>query len=415
MFQEIFTHLFQNKLRTALTGLSVSVGIFLLIFLLGAGNGLIHAFENNMSMFAVDAVRIYPGQTSKPFDGLKEWRFINFDQNDIASTQRALPQHISEVTPITETGQHELANDAHSLSASLEGVYPHYVNMEKILLLAGRFINRADVRESRKTMVITQTVAEELFGEADKAVGQLVRVDSLVFRVVGVRSTRGDFGETTSYIPFTTAQTVYQKAPYVNRLLLRTVGLDTKESTERFDATMRRSFAARHRFAPDDPTAVWINKASSGSEEQGKAMSLLRIGLWTIGLLTLLSGVVSISNIMLITVKERTHEFGIRKALGARPWSILRSVLAESVIITAFFGYIGLVAGVVATEWMNRRSGEMVMEIADMKFYTFLDPTVDLHIALGALGVLIVSGLVAGFFPARKAVRVKPIEALNTK
>ena len=415
MFQEILTHLMQNKLRTALTGLSVSTGVFLLIVLLGAGNGLIHAWQNNIGLFATDMVNVWPGRTSRPYDGLEKNRNIRLQQRDVSLTQAALPQSITEALATVETPPMTLAHGKHYGTAALLGVYPQQKDIAKVKVVAGRYINDVDLRERRKTVVVPQTVAEEFFGTAPAAVGRPLRVGALIYRIVGVRSTQGDFGETTCHAPFTTVCIAYNKGMRVEELIFRTVGTDTEEGDQRFQSSVRRSLAARHRFHPEDETAVWIRNAATGARENATAMRLLRIGLWSVGLLTLLSGVVGISNIMLITVKERTHEFGIRKALGARPWSILRNVLVESVLLTAFFGYLGLVLGVAGTEWVNYKSGEMMMEVAGNKFYTFLNPTVDLRIALAALAVLVLAGLAAGFFPARKAVSVKPIEALNAK
>lgn len=415
MFQEIFTHLFQNKLRTALTGLSVSVGIFLLIFLLGAGNGLIHAFETNAGRFATDVVNVYPGYMSEAFRGWGEGRNITLDQRDVDQTPLALPHNILEGIPYVWVGQTVVSRLDKSVEPSLQGVHPRYAVFEKYEMVAGRYINDLDCRERRKSIVLTESSAKELFGTAQQAIGQEVNANQVAYTVVGVRSNRGDFGEGSAHIPYTTARVLFQKGNGVDRVIFRTQGVAEEAASEQFKKDVRRSVGARHEFSPTDERALFIYNSATGARENATAMNLLRTALWVIGLLTLLSGVVSISNIMLITVKERTHEFGIRKALGATPWSILRSVLTESVIITAFFGYIGLVAGIVATEWLSRTSGEMVMEVADSKFYTFLNPTVDLGIALSALMVLVIAGLIAGFFPARKAVKVKPIEALNAK
>lgn len=415
MYQEIFTHLFQNKLRTALTGLSVSVGIFLLIFLLGAGNGLIHAFETNAGNFASDVVNAYPGYTSEAYKGWGMDRQIQLDQRDVDQTPLALPDQILESIPFVSARSSNISYLDKYVATSLEGVHPRYADFEKYKIVFGRYINDLDCEERRKSIVITEKIANELFGNSELALGQEVRADSLSFTVVGIRSNQGDFGEGAGHIPYTTARVLYRHGNRVGRLIFRTQGIEQEEASEQFKKVLRRSVGNRHEFSPNDESALYIYNSATGAKESARAMGMLRTALWVIGLLTLLSGVVSISNIMLITVKERTHEFGIRKALGATPWSILRSVLTESVIITAFFGYIGLVVGVVATEWLNHTSGEMVMKVADNTFYTFLDPTVDLGIAVSALVVLIVSGLIAGFFPARKAVKVKPIEALNAK
>lgn len=416
MFQEILTHLNQNKLRTALTGLSVSVGIFLLIFLLGAGNGLIHAFEANSNNFASDVVEVYPGYTSEPFDGLAKDRRVKLDERDISLTQTALPTHITDATAnLSLKNTMRIISGEHQVNSWFEGVYPLAAEMNHITMTAGRFINDLDMEQQRKVIVITNKVAEDFFGSPQAAVDKTVRVDSLSYRIIGVRSNKGEWGEARSYIPFTTMRTAYNTGITIDQLNLRTSGVSTDEATAQFSRDVRRSISRRHRFSPTDESALWINNTAQGAKEQDTTMGILRKALWVIGLLTLLSGVVSISNIMLITVKERTHEFGIRKALGARPWSILRSVMVESIIITILSGYVGLVAGIAATEWMDYKSGDQVMEIMDQKFYTFLNPTIDLRIAVSALTILIIAGLIAGFFPARKAVKVKPIEALNAK
>lgn len=415
MFEEIFTHLFQNKLRTALTGLSVSVGIFLLIFLLGAGNGLIHAFQKNTGNFATDVVNVYPGSTSLAYHGWKEGRLIELDQRDVEQTPQVLPHQIEESLPFISGKSSNISYLDKFVQGELDGVHPRYADFEKYKLVAGRYINNLDCEDRRKVMVITESTAEELFGSAEAALDKEVRAESLSFTVVGIRSNQGDFGQVSGQIPYTTARVLFRNGTKVGHLIFRAQGIEEEAADEQFQKVVRRSIANRHDFQADDESALYINNSATGAKEQATAMNMLRTALWVIGLLTLLSGVVSISNIMLITVKERTHEFGIRKALGAKPWSILQSVLVESVIITAFFGYIGLVGGIIATEWLNYTSGTMVMEVADHKFYNFLNPTVDLGIALGALLVLIVSGLIAGFFPARKAVKVKPIEALNAK
>lgn len=308
-----------------------------------------------------------------------------------------------------------VVNGTEVQSASFKGVFPDYRDMSRVKLVAGRYINRTDLVNSRKVMVIGEKAARELFGGVDKAVGKMLKADGNMFRVIGIYSDRGQWGSMEAHVPFTTVQTIYNKGKDVQSLMLRVNGVDGQESSEAFNKDYRRALAARHRFDPEDESAVWLWNTSVGAKESAMAMGMLRKALWIVGLFTLLSGVVGISNIMLITVKERTREFGIRKALGARPASILRSVLLESVIITAFFGYIGLVAGVAATEYMNVVAGSQTVKVAGMEMEVFKDPTVDMPVALQALAVLVAAGLIAGFVPARKAVRVKPVEALNAR
>lgn len=264
-------------------------------------------------------------------------------------------------------------------------------------------------------VVIPDYSAEETFGSIEAAIGDYLNIDSVSYQVVGVLESNGNKGQSRCHIPFTTFRTIFHSGFDVPEIVVQTYKPEVDESFEALRAAWCKSLGARHDFAEDDESAVWISSVAQGAKEQNLALTMLERALWVIGLLTLMSGVVSISNIMLITVKERTKEFGIRKALGARPWAILRGVLAESVIITLFFGYIGLVAGISATEWMNVVSGQQVTEFLNFRFYTFLDPTIDMSVAFSALLTLIIAGLLAGFFPARRAVKIKPITALNAK
>ena len=402
MLQEIFAHLAQNKLRTALTGLSVSMGIFLLVFLLGAGNGLIHAFEYNSGRFADDVVSIVPGYASEAYKGFSKWQDVKMDDRDFENTRSATQTQISEAAPTISLSGLVMVSGKHRLEGSFDGVLPVAAEMERITLNAGRFIDENDLRDRRKVMVVSTRMAEDFFGSA-------------AFRIIGVRAKANDMEQTKAQVPFSTLRTAFNKGVSVGSIELRTDAGKQYETMQQLDQHIRQTIGHRHGFNPEDQTTLWIDNKAEGAKERNTATRILRTGLWVVGILTLLSGVVSISNIMLITVKERTREFGIRKALGARPWSILRSVLAESVVITLLSGYVGLVAGIAATEWMNHVSGERVLVIMDSKFYFFLNPTIDLGIAFGALTLLIIAGLIAGFFPARKAVLIKPIVALNSK
>lgn len=415
MWHDIFIRLQQNKLRTALTGLSVSVGIFLLIVLLGAGNGLIHAFNHNNQMFSTDAISIYPGRTSKPFKGWKEDRNIKFDNIDVDNTAMVAKSKVKSTAGKLTSSEKTASAHQHYFKTTLYGQSPEAYNIERLSLAKGRYINELDLKEQRKVVVIPDYSAVETFGSIEAAIGDYLNVDSVSYQVVGVLESNGNKGQSRCHIPFTTFRTIFHSGFDVPEIVVQTYKPEVDETFEALKAAWCKSLGARHDFAEDDESAVWISSVAQGAKEQNIALTMLQRALWVIGLLTLMSGVVSISNIMLITVKERTKEFGIRKALGARPWAILRSVLAESVIITLFFGYIGLVAGVAVTEWMNVVSGQQVTEFLNFRFYTFLDPTIDLSVAFSALLTLIIAGLLAGFFPARRAVKIKPITALNAK
>lgn len=415
MWHDIFIRLQQNKLRTALTGLSVSVGIFLLIVLLGAGNGLIHAFNHNNQMFSTDAISIYPGYTSKPFKGWKEDRNIKFDNIDVDNTAIVAKNKVKSTAGKLTSSEKTASAHQHYFKTTLYGQSPEAYNIERLSLAKGRYINELDLKEQRKVVVMPDYSAEETFGSIEAAIGDYLNIDSVAYQVVGVLESNGNKGQSRCHIPFTTYRTIFHTGFDIPEIVVQTYKPQVDESFEALRAAWCKSLGARHDFAEDDESAVWISSVAQGAKEQNLALTMLQRALWVIGLLTLMSGVVSISNIMLITVKERTKEFGIRKALGARPWAILRSVLAESVIITLFFGYIGLVAGVAATEWMNVVSGQQVTEFLNFRFYTFLDPTIDMSVAFSALLTLIIAGLLAGFFPARRAVKIKPITALNAK
>lgn len=415
MWHDIFIRLQQNKLRTALTGLSVSVGIFLLIVLLGAGNGLIHAFNHNNQMFSTDAISIYPGRTSKPFKGWKEDRNIKFDNIDVGNTAMVAESKVKSTAGKLTSSEKTASAHQHYFKTTLYGQSPEAYNIERLSLAKGRYINELDLKEQRKVVVIPDYSAEETFGSIEAAIGDYLNIDSVAYQVVGVLESNGNKGQSRCHIPFTTFRTIFHTGFDVPEIVVQTYKPEEDESFEALRAAWCKSLGGRHDFAEDDESAVWISSAAQGAKEQNLALTMLERALWVVGLLTLMSGVVSISNIMLITVKERTKEFGIRKALGARPWAILRGVLAESVIITLFFGYIGLVAGIAATEWMNVVSGQQVTEFLNFRFYTFLDPTIDMSVAFSALLTLIIAGLLAGFFPARRAVKIKPITALNAK
>lgn len=414
LWQEIFSTIRRNKLRTFLTGFAVAWGIFMLIVLLGAGNGLIHAFEESSSERAMNSIKIYPGTTTKSYDGLKEGRFIRLDNKDLNATSEHFPDHVIKAGGIVWQGSVNLSFGSEYVSLDFGGVFPNYTEVEAVKIIEGRFINEVDIKERRKVAVIHKKTAEILFGKARvEPVGQTVNAGSVTYRVVGIYDDKGDSGDRDAYIPFTTLQTIYNKGDKLSNIVMTTKGLESVEQNEAFETRYRKVIAANHRFDPADKSALWIWNRFTQYLQQQKGMGILRTAIWVIGIFTLLSGIVGVSNIMLITVKERSREFGIRKALGAKPFSILRLIIVESVTITTIFGYVGMVAGIGATEWMNNVFGKQTMDTGMWTTTVFLDPTVDLRIAVQATLTLIIAGTLAGLFPARKAARIRPIEALR--
>ena len=381
LWQEIYGTIKRNKLRTFLTGFAVAWGIFMLIVLLGAGNGLIHAFEQNASERALNSIRLGGGWTTKSYAGLKEGRRIRMENKDLNATERYFPDNIITAGATLQQGDVNISFGQEYINISLMGVHPNYVQSEAIKTATGRFINQNDVKERRKVIILHKKSAEILFKKSHtEPVGQFVNVGGVAYRVAGLYEDQGD-QSSVAFIPFSTLQTIYNKGDKLNNIIFTTKNLTSEEANKTFEKEYRKVIAANHRFDPEDEGAIWIwNRFTQYMQTQNVA-GLLRTAIWVIGLFTLLSGIVGVSNIMLITVKERTREFGIRKALGAKPLSILWLIIVESVTITTFFGYIGMVAGIGVTEWMNSAFGNQTADAGMFQARMFSDPTVDIGIA----------------------------------
>jgi len=403
MFEEIISSLRRNKLRTALTGFAVAWGIFILIVLLGAGNGLIHSFEGQSQRRALNSVRVTPGWTSLEYKGLRSGRRIKMTETDLKEVVSQNRDNIIDAMPSINQSI-TLSHGQEYVSTSLEGVYPDHPKVEIVRQKEGRFINHIDINEKRKVCVIGDKTEEMLFPNSS-AIGEFVNASGIMYKVVGIYTDSNE-GSQQVFVPYTTLMTIYNKQGYIDRMVLTTKGLDSEDLNVQFDNDVRKALSQRRHFNPDDTGAVWIwNRMKNYLQTKG-ALDILTIAVWVIGILTLISGIVGVSNIMLITVKERTHEFGIRKALGAKPHQILMLIVTESIAITALFGYIGMLAGIGTTEILN-----LIVEQTESD--SFSDPTVDLSIAIEATLTLIIAGTLAGFFPAKKAVSIKPIEALR--
>lgn len=411
LLQEILSTVMRNKLRTVLTGLSVAWGIFILIVLLGAGNGLIHAFELNSGNVVMNSVKVYPGTTTKPWQGMQEGRNVELEQEDCRLTAVRFPDNIMEVGATVSQNAVDITYGKDHVSITLEGVMPSLVQIEGIKLVEGRFINRLDMQGNRKVMVLHKKTVEMLFPR-ESALGKMIKVNGLAFKVVGIYDDQNFFSPSV-YVPYNTLSLLYAKGNLVDNLMFTTRGLTDEKTNDRFEDDFRTMLAHRHQFDASDNGAVWIWNRFTQYLQQQQATSILHIAIWVIGIFTLISGIVGVSNIMLITVRERTHEFGIRKALGASPFSILRLIIAESVLITTFFGYVGMVAGILATEYMDRLFGQQTVDVGVFSATVFHNPTVDISVAIQATLTLIIAGTLAGFFPARKAVMIRPIEALR--
>ena len=418
VFTEIWESVRRNKLRTTLTGFAVSWGIFMLIVLLGAGNGLMNSFMMGGSGFSTNSVSVGGGWTSKPYDGYRQGRRIKLDDGDIAATaSEAFADHVEAVTATVGTSA-TVSLGKKSFSGYIDGQYPAIKEMSKIEIRAGRFLNDKDIAEKRKVVVLPENTAENLLENGQSAaslIGRNVKIGSLAFTVVGISKSDRMRNDNLLYAPFTTVKTVYGKGQEIGGITFSTKNLRTEADNEDFECRYKAVINQRHHAAPDDERAIWVWNRAHQDVQMQKGRGILSTALWIIGLFTLLGGIVGVSNIMLITVKERTHEFGIRKAIGASPWSITKLIIAESVSITAIFGYLGMFLGMLACTILDKTLGQATMAVGDEQIAMLVNPTVGLDTALEATLVLIVAGTIAGLFPARRAAQVRPIEALRSE
>lgn len=411
---EIWATTRRNKLRTALTGFAVAWGIFMLIFLLGAGNGLINANIQNMDAFLANSMMVGGGSTSKEYKGLKEGRPITLNDKDIAETKDEFTQNIESVGAEVGAGQQTFAQGDNYVSAQLVGVYPNEITINKKEMLYGRFINQPDLDQQRKVVVLSESQAKELLpGKIAKLVGQNIKMDNFAFMVAGIYKDDRSEMNNRAFAPFTTVRTIYNKGDKTDNIIFSFKGLNTQAENEAFEKMYRSRINNNHYAAPDDENAVWIWNRFTMNLQMSQGVSIIRTALWIIGIFTLLSGIVGVSNIMLITVKERTREFGIRKAIGATPWSILRLIIIESIIITTIFGYIGMLCGIGANLYMDATMGHEVVDAGIFKQSMFLNPTVGFDVCIEATLLIVIAGTIAGLIPARKAAKIRPIEALN--
>ena len=401
--QEIFHNLGKNKLRTLLTGFSVSWGIFMLIILLGSGYGIENGVRDAFSEDAVNSIWIRSGQTSRPHDGLKEGRRIKFRNDDYEDLQHAIKgrEHIA--------GRYYLGRDttvrfqSTAGTFSIVGVHPQYAAIEKLTVMQGRLLNVNDEDQQRKVAIIGPKTKRELFPDRT-AVGHYVLIKNISFQIVGVFDDKGDeWNLDRIYIPISTMQNLFSRSNRVHNLAM-TIDGKAWEQPEAVETAVRQRLAQRHRFHVEDRRAVFTYNTLVTFQKYMRLFANIRIFVWIIGIGSIVAGIVGVSNIMLITVKERTREIGIRKAIGASPASIIDLVVTEAIIITLFFGYLGLVGGVVVLEIM----AYLIKGVAYFK-----DPEVNLITAFGAVFLLVLSGALAGIFPARRAAQIRPVEALH--
>ncbi len=389
-----------NRLRTFLTGFSVSWGIFMLILLLSLANGMVKMSGEFQSSNDPMRLTLYPGYTTMPYKGLKEGRSVQLNAKQFEAIENSNPDKISGVSGYNWISGQVSSQLDYLSSSYAQGVYPAFFT-PRYHFSYGRPFNQADIDETRKVVIINEPSAKKLFGSADKAVGGDVKINSYNFTVVGVYRHEWDDGV---FVPFTTADALTGFTGNIETANVHLQDVGSVEESEAIEAGVRRTLAREAKFDPADESGVWIFNRYENQESNKTGNKILTYTMWVIGILTLISGIVGVSNIMFVSVRERTHEIGIRRAIGARPRHIISQVLLESVALTTVFGYIGIVIGTFVTEivrhWLANTSVP-------------LNPTVDLGIALQVTVTLIVCGALAGLFPALRALKVKPVEALS--
>lgn len=404
---EVFESIGKNKLRAVLTGFAVFWGIFMLIVLLGAGGGLRNGFEYNFRNTATNSIELYGGETSKPWHGLPANRDIQLTEGDVEALRNAIPgiEHISGRFRVWR-GESQLQHGQNYGSYGIRGVDPESQHLEKQRILRGRFINEVDQTQERKVIVIAEDARKELFKDEDP-LDQWVNVNGVPFLVVGLYEFESGNHEMMQrspvYIPLNAAQKVFNAKSDVDQIMFSFADASIQGAQQAQQRAVH-TLARRHDFDPTDERALWVNNNVENVETVGTIFGAITWFLWFVGLGSLIAGIVGIGNIMLIVVKDRTREIGIRKALGAKPANVVGQVLLEALFVTAVFGYLGLACGVLLLE-------VLASFIPGSDF--FRDPTIDIGVALKALAALIAAGLLAGLIPARRAAAIRPIEALR--
>ncbi|WP_026999821.1 ABC transporter permease [Eisenibacter elegans] len=406
-WQEILYTINKNKMRTALTALGVAWGIFMLVLLMGAGKGMQNGIEKDFGDENVKSVWLWDGRTSMPYKGLKPGRSIYFSSQDMVALERDVPGVAYVGVRNRLSGEYTINYKDRNAAFQVYGANPFFFAINGERFVKGRSLHSQDLSEYRKVAVIGERTRSVIFGDSTEAIGQYIDIKGVYFKVVGIFTLQGGDGrrEERVYIPYTTYQRVFNPN---NKIELLGVGIREGYASEQVAEEIRAVLAQRHNFDVADKQAVGINNNEEQYQQLQGLFWGIRTFVWIVGIGTLMAGIVGVSNIMLIVVKERTREIGVRKAIGATPWSVVSLILMESVLITGLSGYFGMLAGVGIIDlmrWLIDSTG------AEMPF--FHNPEVNLDVALGAISLLVIAGALAGLVPALHAANVKPIEALR--
>ncbi|WP_298473585.1 ABC transporter permease [uncultured Maribacter sp.] len=401
-WKEIFETIQKNKLRTFLSGFTVALGILIFIVLFGFGNGLKNTFSQFFEDDAQNIITLFPGQTSKPYKGYKSGRRIEFDNSDLEDIKTNFPIFLEYITPrISRNGLVKYKNESNNYST--RAVAPSHQIAEKTIIMKGRYLNANDIKEKSKTAVIGRLVEKDLFNGAN-AMGEYIDVAGSAFKVIGVyQDEGGDDEERRIYIPYTTRQLIEKNTDKVDQIIVAFRPELGYAGALALDKGLTKFIKNKKFINPNDQNGLYVRNVAEGLKNTQQMAFVLQMIVGFVAIGTIIAGIIGISNIMVFVVKERTKELGIRKALGATPKSVIGTILLESVFITTVFGFVGMILGVFILNSMGDKLKD--------RFIT--DPYIDMPIAIGATILLIVFGAIAGYIPAKRAARIKPIVALR--
>ena len=406
-WQEIFEAISKNKLRTFLTGVSVASGIFILVILLGVGKGLQNGIEKQFERDADGIIELWSGVTTIEYKGLNPGREIQFRNSDYDISIIKFENQLDKRSASYNNWNGSVVYKKETGSYQYRGVTPDYQAIENATVVQGRFVNQNDLAYNEKVVVIGQKTKNDLF-KGNNPIGEAIALNNINFKVIGVfTDPAGEREETRLYLPLTTAQKVFCAGDKISNLFYTLKKKATYEEalaeSTKFSKELGALLKSKNSVAPNDESAISINNSVESAKQFYDLNLYIRLFFWWVGICTIIAGVVGVSNIMLIIVKERTKEIGIRKALGAPPISIIGMILHESIFITTIAGFIGLLSSLLLLELVGPQVNSEY----------FLNPEVDFSIALTTLVLLIVAGALAGFFPAYRAAKIRPIVALR--
>jgi len=400
---EIFQTLSKNKLRTALSGFTIAFAILLFTLLFGVGNGLKHTFEKQFASDAQNSVYVNSGTTTKPYKGLQSGRKIQFKNNDTKFINEKFEDDIQFFSPNIQRFNVQAIYKGEQNRYTVRGVYPDYLPLESAIIQDGRFLSVLDLKKKSKVIAIGKLVEKDLFGEK-RALGKNINLDGISYKVVGVfNDPGGDNDERYIYTPFTTAQGMYRDNDELDYFGFTYNPKLSVDKAIAFTNLLTKVLKEKHNVDPRDQGAIRVRNYAEGTKNVESFMMVLNIIILFIGIGTLIAGIIGISNIMVYIVKERTKELGIRKALGATPKSIIGMIMLESIFVTALAGYTGLLIGVFTLQAIGE----------SLEKYFIINPSVETYVVVGATIILIIAGTIAGYIPAKRAARIKPIVALN--